>query len=160
MLYNLFLEICCKPLSEWMNRKEAHNGCAVSLRLYADDGLPFYALRSLGCASQCTCILSFYPSPVFWTSAKGTIHPLPSGEAERWIVAYGLMQSAKNMYHQFRGGGGSGSKAHTAWRFHHFHSANNAGECVLHSWLLTKGEIKILLEWNRHGASCFTSYSL
>jgi hypothetical protein len=43
----------------------------------------------------CTCILSFYPSRVFGPAIK--VHPLPPGEAERWIVAYGLMQSAKNM---------------------------------------------------------------
>lgn len=60
------------------------------------------------------------------------VHPLPSGEAERRIVAYGLMQSAKNTCITiFRGGGGGESKARTAWRFHHLHSSNNAGECVL-----------------------------
>jgi hypothetical protein len=34
---------------------------------------------------------------------------------------------------RFRGGDSGGSKARTAWRFHHLHSSNNAGECVLHS---------------------------
>jgi hypothetical protein len=60
--------------------------------------MPFYALRSLGRASQnrdavlASCLSISHQR--FGPASK--VHPLSLGKAERWIVAYGLMQSAKN----------------------------------------------------------------
>ena len=81
----------------WILNKHGLLGCAISLRLYTD-GLPFYALRSSGCASQnCDAALASCPSIPHQRFGLATkVHLLPSGEAEWRIVAYGLMQRAKN----------------------------------------------------------------
>ena len=41
-------------------------------------------------------LASYLSTPRQFLGLVIKVHPLPSGEAERWIVAYGLMQSAKN----------------------------------------------------------------
>jgi hypothetical protein len=41
-------------------------------------------------------LASYLSTPRQFSGPVIKVHPLPSGEAEWWIVAYGLMQNAKN----------------------------------------------------------------
>jgi hypothetical protein len=76
--------------------------------------------------------LIFLPLASFGASDKGT--PAATGRGQTvGCPLWTDTECEECAYHRFRGAGGGGSKACTAWRFHHLHSSNTVGKCVLHS---------------------------